>query len=666
MKQEFKKLTPFKLCALQNFPFIDADFDALTNYELMCKIVEYLNNVIDAQNKVDSKIEYIINWFNNLNIQDEVDKKLDEMAESGELTQLITLYLELPNGNTFDAQRIGRKILFGTTPTSSDYDPSGIAVGMQGGCVIDENTVAYMLWDNLNINLNKNKLIIMNINSGEIIKEEDFNFGWCNSLTYDKVNENIFVAVRGTTSAGVATNNGEIKVIDFETLSLIDEFELPINVNAISFYNDTIYALQENTNSIYLYNKHGEYKGESIVLKSDITNLYNQNIKVTDKYIYLISTKPSNLLNVYMLNGTHLKAYNVPKYGGLYKIGELQWLDVLKGTDMILASNITNYEESMNQFFKINLVENISTNKFNEDYNENLYVDSTTNNYNPDGTENNKFKTINECDAINIENKIINCNDKDYKYTYLHSQANCRILHAKFVEGLMVQSGKYVLATCTINYSKNTQNTSCFRFRDSEVITDNVTFDGLNNDYLINSERYNKIKFVSPTFKDYNTSVFTTNIPNTSVEINSLTNIPYMDRLYGRKFPLFNNWTNTYKTGLISYNTDLSNKQIEELFNKSQYIVIGYTPLNHADVREIVINKNGANNYTICDASVSSGSVNLRVAKMILTINKDGVNITSNTTTSVTASGTSVTSADSSSSAELFIQIRYVKLMIQD
>ena len=31
---------------LQSFPFIDEDFDAITNYELLCKVVEYLNKTV--------------------------------------------------------------------------------------------------------------------------------------------------------------------------------------------------------------------------------------------------------------------------------------------------------------------------------------------------------------------------------------------------------------------------------------------------------------------------------------------------------------------------------------------------------------------------------------------------------------------------------------------
>lgn len=90
-----KKLTPFRWCMLQTFPFIEATFDAIDNYQLLCKIVEYLNKNIDKTNELGIKVEELNNWFNNLDVQDEINKKLDEMAESGELTDIIAQYLNL-------------------------------------------------------------------------------------------------------------------------------------------------------------------------------------------------------------------------------------------------------------------------------------------------------------------------------------------------------------------------------------------------------------------------------------------------------------------------------------------------------------------------------------------------------------------------------------------
>ena len=652
----------FRNWILQNFPLLEDDFDALTDYELFTKMCSYVLEYSKDNEEMKAKITEFQTYFDNLDVQEEVNNKLDEMAQSGELTELITYYLELPNGNYIDAQRIGRKLVYGTNPNSSNYIETGLANGMQGGCVIDENRVAYMLWDNLNQNLNKNKLVLMNIITGEILNEADFNYGWCNSIAYS--NNLLYIAVRGTTVDGVATNNGDIKVIDIDTLSLVNEFTLPINVNAISIYNDTLYALQENTNSIYTYNLDGTTKSEIISLINNIT-LYNQDIKVTDNYIYLVSTLPSNIINVYMKNGTHIKSYNLPKYGGLYKIGELQWLDILKDNDMVLGSNITNYEESINQFFKINFVENVSTNNFLEDYVETLYVNSDTNNYNPNGTLGNEFKTINECDILNIDNMFLRCNNKNYKYTHLHNKKSCLIYQAVFDEGLYIQNGTYNIVNSTINYSINESLTACLFVRDSILYSDNTSYNANSNNYCINSDRYNIIKFITPTFLNYNTSVFTNSAPNSIIEVNNLNNTPYLPRTYGKHYNLMNNgYINQYKPGSYNFNTNLSESQIEELFNNSQYIIVGYNPLNHGDIREIVINKNNAGNYTIVDSSTSSGSVNLRVSKMIATINKNGITITSNTTTSVLPDSTSVTNASDSNTAELFIQIRYIKLML--
>ena len=100
------KIPKFRRCVLQNFPFIEEDFDALTDYELLCKVVEYLNMVIDHQNAVDEKIDglvegfaelkaYVDNYFENLDVQDEINNKLEEMAEGGQLAAIIAQFLEV-------------------------------------------------------------------------------------------------------------------------------------------------------------------------------------------------------------------------------------------------------------------------------------------------------------------------------------------------------------------------------------------------------------------------------------------------------------------------------------------------------------------------------------------------------------------------------------------
>ena len=105
-KPNYNIITPFKRWTIQNFPFIEEDFDAITNYQLLSKIIEYLNKVIeneklleqsnneliDAFNNLKS---YIDNYFEELDIQEEINNKLDDMAESGQLTDIIAQYLQL-------------------------------------------------------------------------------------------------------------------------------------------------------------------------------------------------------------------------------------------------------------------------------------------------------------------------------------------------------------------------------------------------------------------------------------------------------------------------------------------------------------------------------------------------------------------------------------------
>ena len=100
LNYDYKPLPPFKWFILENFPFIEADFDALTNWQLFCKLGKEMNKIIEDMNLTGEQVEALTNAFNqletyvnnalsNLNLQTEVDNKLDEMAEDGTLASII-------------------------------------------------------------------------------------------------------------------------------------------------------------------------------------------------------------------------------------------------------------------------------------------------------------------------------------------------------------------------------------------------------------------------------------------------------------------------------------------------------------------------------------------------------------------------------------------------
>ena len=102
--KEYKNFGTFKMFVIENFPFINEDFDAMTYYQMLCKVVGYLKDVVENNLAIQENQELVLNaynqlqkfvndYFDNLDVQDEINNKLDEMAESGVLQEIITAYL---------------------------------------------------------------------------------------------------------------------------------------------------------------------------------------------------------------------------------------------------------------------------------------------------------------------------------------------------------------------------------------------------------------------------------------------------------------------------------------------------------------------------------------------------------------------------------------------
>lgn len=106
----YKNLTPFKCFVLENFPFIEADFDALTEWQLFCKLGKEMNKIINSTNTLGEQTEtlttafnnlqeYVNQYFSDLNIQNEINNKLNEMAQDGTLAEIINqeIFTDLNN-----------------------------------------------------------------------------------------------------------------------------------------------------------------------------------------------------------------------------------------------------------------------------------------------------------------------------------------------------------------------------------------------------------------------------------------------------------------------------------------------------------------------------------------------------------------------------------------
>lgn len=119
-KLPYNKRGGFKFWAQKVIPLVYND--SLSYYEVLCKVVNYLNNVIqnvdnlnESVNSTNQSFEtlkgyvnttkdtlintynelqnYVNTYFDNLDVQYEINAKLDDMADSGELTNLLAPFI---------------------------------------------------------------------------------------------------------------------------------------------------------------------------------------------------------------------------------------------------------------------------------------------------------------------------------------------------------------------------------------------------------------------------------------------------------------------------------------------------------------------------------------------------------------------------------------------
>ena len=105
-------LPPFKSFLASNIPSVYDN--TLSYYDELTKLIAYLEQqVVPAINKNAEDIakyeggleqlkEYVDHYFDNLDVQQEINNKLDAMAEGGELAEIVALYANLPCIHAYD------------------------------------------------------------------------------------------------------------------------------------------------------------------------------------------------------------------------------------------------------------------------------------------------------------------------------------------------------------------------------------------------------------------------------------------------------------------------------------------------------------------------------------------------------------------------------------
>ena len=196
---DYKRLHPFKWYILENFPFLEDSIDVLTNYQLFCKLGEMYNKEIDAINTLGIQVEGLTDWFDDLDVQDEINNKLDDMAEGGELEEIIASYLNTKALICFDTvseMKLSENLVNGSYAKTLGYNSKndgGSAIykirTITNQDVVNEMTIISLNNDNSliaelieNENINVNKLGIFGDNTTDVTTKLQFAIDTYNTI----------------------------------------------------------------------------------------------------------------------------------------------------------------------------------------------------------------------------------------------------------------------------------------------------------------------------------------------------------------------------------------------------------------------------------------------------------------------------------------------------
>lgn len=110
--QKMPPVPPFVRFVASAVPMV---FDnSLSYYEALCALWKYIQGMTDVINnnatleedfieKVNELEEYVNHYFDNLDVQEEINNKLDAMAEAGTLQEIITEYIQANTAWCFDS-----------------------------------------------------------------------------------------------------------------------------------------------------------------------------------------------------------------------------------------------------------------------------------------------------------------------------------------------------------------------------------------------------------------------------------------------------------------------------------------------------------------------------------------------------------------------------------
>lgn len=244
MNKEIKTISPFKNFCMTIGALPTSYLESMSYYETLCWLCKYLENTINPAINNNAEAlkelqEYVANYFDNLDVTEEINNKLDEMAEDGTLAQIINVEMigSLSNLNTTDKSNLVSAInevnagLVNISTVTKDIisgDSELVGTIYSGNYAWSSNSIWFKFFTSLTLSStnNTNKTIVFALPQGLNVTE-----------TYTITNAGIYTEQQNQNFYG----NADITVTpNGISLSWNSNTNLVLTLYPFMYYNGTI------------------------------------------------------------------------------------------------------------------------------------------------------------------------------------------------------------------------------------------------------------------------------------------------------------------------------------------------------------------------------------------------------------------------------------------
>jgi hypothetical protein len=429
---------------------------------------EYIAKFVELKDFVDD-------YFDNLDVQEEINNKLDSMVEDGTLATLFEQSVGAKT-TTIGFTRLMRELIPNTN--HENFSVSDYPI-MQGGCYVTNNVfVQCSIRSDDNTNA---QLRVINLGTGSVERSAILPLMHANSVAYNPETNKLYVAslVQDT------TNQPYLYVVDYATLTLEDTIEFEnlgtqFGVHSVSYdyvTGKTVIATEhrgDNELKFYYLNLEDKSLTEiqlenyhNLIVNGSLHSWANNDICVHNNILYLLKHSPNAIVTFNLATGKCIYVYNAQLYlrYGVY-VGELESISVNPETeDFYLSCYHNECTDGWNNIFNYvltNFQHGVECNNLLHGETSEIYVNANSTAIDPTGTSGKPYKTIAEAlERLNDNRQqqlTMYLSKGTYPFVSLSNNKDVRIRPATttevdqyIVKGIKANGGRFFTTAITIN-----------------------------------------------------------------------------------------------------------------------------------------------------------------------------------------------------------------------